>query len=177
MDNTYIIFTADHGLACGQHGLMGKQNMYEHSMRPPLILVGKDIPQAERRDVHVYLQDVMPTTLQLAGVSKPDHIEFNSLIPYIKDAEAQSAYDAIYGCYEKNLQRMIRVDDWKLIVYPKAKVVRLYNVAEDPHEMHDLAGHPAQKGRIASLFQRFLSLSDDMDDGLDLAPIFPELAE
>ena len=42
-DNTYIIFSADHGLACGNHGLIGKQNMYDHSMKPPLIVVGPDV--------------------------------------------------------------------------------------------------------------------------------------
>ena len=55
-DNTYIIFTADHGLACGNHGLLGKQNMYEHSLKPPLIVVGPNFPADERRNAHVSLQ-------------------------------------------------------------------------------------------------------------------------
>ena len=42
--NTYIFFTADHGLSVGHHGLMGKQNMFDHSMRPPLIVAGPHVP-------------------------------------------------------------------------------------------------------------------------------------
>lgn len=173
--NTYIFFTADHGLACGHHGLMGKQNMYEHSMRPPLIVCGPDIPAGEQRDVSVYLQDIMPTTLELAGVPHPDFVEFHSLLPYIQDRSRTSAYDAIYGCYLTNLQRMVRVGDWKLIVYPRANVVRLFNLADDPQETHDLAGDADQKERIRSLFSRLLTLQEEMDDSLDLQAAFPQL--
>src|SRR5262249_50006945 len=49
--NTVVIFTSDHGLAIGSHGLLGKQNLYEHSMRPPLILSGHGIPVGKRSDV------------------------------------------------------------------------------------------------------------------------------
>jgi choline-sulfatase len=174
-DNTFIFFTADHGLACGHHGLMGKQNMYEHSMRPPLIVVGPGIPQGEKRRPCVYLQDIMATTLDLAGVPKPDFVEFHSLLPYVRDPDCGSAYDAIYGCYLADLQRMIRVNDWKLIVYPKAKVLRLFNLADDPQEMYDLAADPNQKERIRKLFARLLKLQDQMDDSLDLRTAFPEL--
>ena len=174
-DNTFIFFTADHGLACGHHGLMGKQNMYEHSMRPPLIMVGPGIPQGEKRNPCVYLQDIMATTLDLAGVPKPDFVEFHSLLPYIRDVNCKSAYDAIYGCYLADLQRMVRVGDWKLIVYPKAKVVRLFNLAEDPQEMRDLAEDPHQEQRISDLFGRLLKLQEQMDDSLDLRAAFPEL--
>jgi len=102
-------------------------------------------------------------------------VEFHSLLPYIKDLTRKSAYDAIYGCYLADLQRMVRVGDWKLIVYPKAKVVRLFNLADDPQEMHDLAADPNQKERISDLFARLLKLQDQMDDSLDLRASFPEL--
>jgi len=48
--NTYVIFTADHGLAVGQHGLMGKQNLYDHSIRMPLLISGPGIPAGKRVD-------------------------------------------------------------------------------------------------------------------------------
>jgi arylsulfatase A-like enzyme len=174
-DNTYIFFTADHGLASGEHGLLGKQNMYEHSMRPPLIVVGPHIPQGEQRSPCVYLQDIMATTLDLAGVPRPDFVEFHSLLPYINEPNRKSAYNAIYGCYLADLQRLVRVGDWKLIVYPKAKVVRLFNLADDPQEMHDLAPNPDQEQRISNLFARLLTLQEEMDDSLDLRAVFPDL--
>ncbi len=176
-DNTYILFTADHGLAVGNHGLIGKQNMYEHSMRPPMIVVGPDVPAGERRDAMVYLQDVMATTLDLAGVDKPKFVEFNSLMPLIKNKNKKSAYDEIYGCYYPDLQRMIRVGDMKLIAYPHAGRVRLYDLAADPQELNDLAGDPRRWGEIRSLFQQMLALEKKMDGPLDLAEFFPQLAK
>ncbi len=176
LDNTYIFMSADHGLACGSHGLLGKQNMYEHSMKPPLIVVGPNIPEGERRDAYVYLQDIMATTLDLAGVEKPTYVDFNSLIPVIKDAENKGSYGAVYGAFNATFQRMVRVGNHKLIVYPEADVVRLYNLSEDPLEMNDLAGNPELKPLIRSLFKRLLRLQKEMDDPLDLTAKFPELA-
>jgi arylsulfatase A-like enzyme len=173
--DTYIFFTADHGLACGHHGLLGKQNMYEHSMRPPLIVHGPGIPRGESREACIYLQDIMPTTLDLAGVEKPDFVEFHSLLPHIRDPQSPSDYDSIYGCYLAGMQRMIRVGDWKLIVYPQAHVVRLYNLAQDAQEMHDLAAVPQQQQRIRNMFGQLVQLQRDMGDTLDLHAAFPEL--
>jgi len=174
-DNTYIIFSADHGLACGNHGLLGKQNMYEHSMKPPLIVVGPNIPKNEQREALVYLQDVMATTLDLADVAKPAYVEFNSLMPLIRDAKKASAYDAIYGCYVADRQRMIRVGDMKLIVYPRAKRLRLYDLKADPMELDDLSGNPGYWKTIRSLFKQLIQLQKDMDDKLELKKDFPEM--
>ena len=77
-DNTYIFFSADHGLAVGRHGLFGKQNMYEHSTRVPFIAVGPGIRQGVKIDAPIYLQDVHPTTLELAGVKPADKVEFKA---------------------------------------------------------------------------------------------------
>ncbi len=168
-DDTYIIFSADHGLACGNHGLIGKQNMYEHSMKPPLIVVGPDVPENEKRDALVYLQDIMATTLDLAGVDKPKYVEFNSLMPLIEDAEAESVYEAIYGAYLDSAQRMIRVGDMKLIVYPEAKRLRLFDLSVDPNEIDDLSGNPSKWPVIRELFNRLVEEQLKMGDELDLA--------
>ncbi len=174
-DNTYIIFTSDHGLACGNHGLLGKQNMYEHSMKPPLIVVGPSVPENEKREALVYLQDVMPTTLDLAGVEKPSYVEFNSLMPLIEDAKSEGAYESIYGCYRSDDQRMIRVKDIKLIVYPNAKRVRLFDLSSDPNEINDLSGDPTQWPAIRRLFNQLLEEQARMEDELELASFFPDL--
>ena len=70
-ENTYIFFTSDHGLAVGNHGLVGKQNMYDHSIRVPLFVIGPGVPKNKKIDADVYLQDVMPSTLEIAGYPKP----------------------------------------------------------------------------------------------------------
>ncbi|MEM7315731.1 MAG: sulfatase/phosphatase domain-containing protein, partial [Planctomycetota bacterium] len=175
-DNTYIFFTADHGLACGQHGLLGKQNMYDHSMRVPFIVVGPDVPKNEQRDAPIYMQDVMPTALDLAKADKPKHVEFQSLVPLIKDANQTSQRSELYGCYLKDKQRMVRVGDWKLIVYPQAEVLKLFDLSKDPHEMNDLSKLPEHQGKVDELYDQLVKLQEKMDDPMDLTVAFPRKA-
>ena len=173
-DNTYIFFTADHGLAVGQHGLMGKQNLYDHSVRVPFIAVGPGIAKGTKNDAWIYLQDVMPTTLQLAGVEKPKHVEFNSLLPLLRGETKKSSYGALYGAYLK-VQRSVTEGDYKLILYPKIKRARLYHLKNDPLEMKDLAASTESKPIIKRLFARFLELQKETGDGLDIKSVFSDL--
>lgn len=169
-DNTWIFFTADHGLAVGQHGLVGKQNMYDHSVRVPFMVVGPTAKAGRQISEPIYLQDVMPTTLELAGVEKPEHVEFNSLLPVMNGGK--SPYEQIYGCY-LDKQRSIRTEQHKLIVYPKAGVLRLYDVRNDPLEKNDLAGDEASKPLLKSLFADLQKLQASMNDTVDLSSLAP----
>ncbi|MEM9928756.1 MAG: sulfatase-like hydrolase/transferase, partial [Bacteroidota bacterium] len=162
-DNTVIMFTADHGLAMGRHGLLGKQNLYDHSVRVPLMISGPDIPQGETNPADVYLQDVMATALDLAGVAKPDYVEFNSLLPLL--TETSGGLPAVYGAYV-DLQRSIRKDGYKLLVYPKVPEVKLFDLQNDPEEINNLAA--AQPERVAALFAGLLELQQQMGDTLTL---------
>jgi arylsulfatase A-like enzyme len=171
-ENTYIFFSADHGLSVGHHGLVGKQNMYEHSLRPPMIVVGPDIPQGEKRDMAVYLQDIMPSSIEYAGGEVPDYVEFNSLKSLIEKSRDRSFYPEVYGAY-MDLQRMIRMEDYKLIVYPYAGVRRLFNLEQDPEEMNDLASKPDQQDRVETMFEQLIRLQAEMGDTLDLRAFFP----
>jgi len=172
--NTYIVFSADHGLSVGHHGLVGKQNMYDHSMRVPLIVVGPNIPENEKREMQIYLQDIMATTLDLAEIDKPDYVEFNSLIPYIKNESLESAYSEIYGAY-RHLQRMVRTNKYKLIVYPAAEKILLYDIENDPEELNDLSENSEYDEVVKKLAGRLKKQQELMDDPLDLHPFFPEL--
>ncbi len=174
-DNTYIFFTADQGLAVGHDGLMGKQNMHWHSVRVPFAVVGPDISAGSRIDTRIYLQDAMATALELAGATVPDDIQFRSLLPLLRNERAEQ-YEAIYGGYI-DLQRMVVDDDYKLILYPKVPVARLYNLAEDPRELNDLAAKPSSKPIMRRLFASLTTLQDQTGDTLDLTRSFPELAE
>ncbi|MHC4637104.1 MAG: sulfatase-like hydrolase/transferase [Planctomycetota bacterium] len=163
-DNTYIFFTADHGLAVGHHGLVGKQNMFEHSVRPPLIINGPGLTKNLRIDTPVYLQDIMPTTLELAQVPIPEHVQFKSLKPLLEGKDLKH-YDAIYGGYTK-LQRMVRKGDYKLIYYPKIKKVLLFNLAEDPQEMVNLATKKEYATVIEQLKTKLRELQKQQGDTL-----------
>ncbi len=165
-DNTYIFFTADHGLAVGHHGLVGKQNMYAHSMRVPFMVVGPGVKPGERIAAPIYLQDVMPTAIELSGAPVPERVEFNSLMPLLNGKKKQQ-YKALYGAY-MNRQRMVIVGDYKLIMYPTIKVNRLYNLKKDPQEMNDLAGNPEYAGKIVQLKKTFIELQKQTGDTLDL---------
>ncbi len=161
---TVILFTADHGLALGQHGLMGKQNMFEHSMKPPLIVSGPGIPGSRVITTPVYLQDIMPTSLELAGLDIPPQVQFRSLLPLIRGRRRRQ-YEAIYGGY-MDLQRMVRKGDYKLIYYPRIDKVLLFDLKRDPLEMHDLAGKAAYGGAVKDLKTSFLNLQKTVDDTL-----------
>jgi arylsulfatase A-like enzyme len=173
-DNTYIFFTSDHGLAVGKHGLIGKQNMYDHSVRAPLIVVGPNVSKNNKIDVDVYIQDIMASTLELAGIEKPEYIDFNSLLPFIRKEREESFYPAIYGAYREDMQRMIRADGYKLIVYPRIKMMRLFDLDNDPLEMNDLAQNSDFKEIKANLYKRLIQLQIEMDDPLNLAAVFSE---
>ncbi|MCA9128522.1 MAG: sulfatase-like hydrolase/transferase [Planctomycetales bacterium] len=164
-DNTYIVLTADHGLACGQHGLLGKQSMYEHSMKAPLLVVGPGVDANKTIATPVYVQDFAATALDIAGIEKPNSFEFNSLLPII-DGKMLEQYPEIYGAYETDLQRMIRVGDFKLIHYPGNDAYLLFNVVDDPGELRDLGAEPEFAELLAKLKVQLEVLMKKMDDPL-----------
>jgi arylsulfatase A-like enzyme len=161
-DNTYIFFTADHGLAVGHHGLMGKQNMFDHSVRVPLIVTGPEIKKNSKIAAPVYLQDIMPSTLELAGIEKPDHVKFKSLMPLI-NGKREFNYKLIYGGY-RHLQRMICDGEYKLIYYPKIDRTILYNMKDDPLEQNDLATDAKYFEKIEELKVKLKQLQKEYSD-------------
>jgi choline-sulfatase len=138
---TWIFFTADHGLAIGNHGLMGKQNMYEHSLRVPLLIAGPDITTPKSIDAKVYLQDIAPTSLQIANATPSKTQEFQSLMPLIREETDKSPHDVIYAAY-LGLQRAIIWNDLKLIHYPEADTHKLFDLKKDPRELENLINSP-----------------------------------
>ncbi|MCO6044986.1 sulfatase-like hydrolase/transferase [Aeoliella sp. ICT_H6.2] len=167
--STRIIFTSDHGLAIGRHGLLGKQNMYDHSVRVPFILSGPGLPTGQQITTPIYLQDVVPTTLTWAGAST-DGIEFQDLNPLLDPDVTATPRQAIYGAY-LDRQRMVTQDGWKLIVYPKVPCVRLYNLEKDPHEVVDLSENGEYKVVAAQLLDQLRLQQTETGDDLYLPAI------
>ena len=165
-DNTYILFTADHGLALGDHGFIGKQNMYDRSMRVPLFVVGPGIKAGKIIDDKVYLQDIMATALDIAESDAVNDMDFKSLLPVCEGKKNIAAQDVVYGAY-MGYQRMVRTDKYKMIIYPIANVVRLYNIHNDPDEMNDIAGMKYKKV-MDKLFFQFKELQKEVKDPLDV---------
>ncbi|GAB3649475.1 sulfatase-like hydrolase/transferase [Echinicola sediminis] len=175
MENTYIFFTGDHGLSVGHHGLLGKQSMFDHSIRVPLLVKGPTIPAGKSIDHDVYLQDIMASSLELAGISKPEYVEFHSFLDLARGDQQEGYYqDGIYGAY-MNSQRMIRKKNYKLLVYPAINKVLLFDLEKDPLEMHDIAGEPGQDVRVKEMFSDLLKLQKEMGDPLDLTAMKSDL--
>lgn len=164
-DNTFVVMTSDHGLACGQHGLLGKQNMYEHSLKAPLIVAGPGIPSGKRIATPVYVQDFVPTTLEWAQAPRPEHVEFKSLLPLIR-GEQSLQYELIYGAYELNRQRMVRRGDNKLIYYPTIDKYEMYDLQADPLELRNLSQAAQYAQTFGELKIDLQKIMVDMDDPL-----------
>ena len=140
LDNTYVIYTADHGIAIGRHGLVGKQNLYEHTWRVPFIVKGPGIKKGKRVDGNIYLLDVLPTLCDLAGIEIPKTVEGKSFAPVLK-GEKEVIRDVMYGVYSggtKPGMRAVKKGDWKLIkydvMYGTIKETQLFNLKENPNE-------------------------------------------
>ena len=170
LHNTYVFFTSDHGLAVGHHGLMGKQSMFDHSLRVPLIVAGPGIPSGEKREQPVYLQDIMATTYELAGLKKPNHVFFNSLMPLIKDRKSGTFYPEIYGGY-MNRQRMVRTQRHKLIVYPETGRMLLFDLRKDPQEIRDVSGDPHYQSAMKDMLSKLEHQQQELNDPLDLSGV------
>ncbi len=151
IENTIIIFAGDNGLACGQHGLMGKQNLYEHSIRVPLILSGPGLPKGQQRDTLCYLSDIFPTLCDLIGIGCPETVEGKSLIPAVEDPSV-SIRETLHFAY-RGVQRAVKRDNMKLIEYVVAgkRATQLFDLSTDPLEMNNLAEDPGFQDQLAAL--------------------------
>lgn len=175
LDNTYIFFTADHGLAVGDHGLLGKQNQYEASVRVPMIAAGPSIKKGQEINNMVYLQDVMATVLDIAGSKAVNQVDFQSFLP-LAQGKKMKTRKAIISCYS-GCQRMIRTDKYKMIIYPSANLVRLFDIQKDPLEMNDLANDRKNKDLMDKLFVEFQSLQKEIKDPLNVVPYYNKFME
>ena len=165
-NDTVVVFSSDQGLAVGgRHGLMGKQNLYEH-VKPPLIFAGPGIPHGQS-DALVYLFDLFPTICDLAAAETPCKVEGKSLLPIIR-GEKDKVRDYLLGAY-KSTQRIVRDERWKLIKYHVggAKHRQLFDLQADPDEVRNLADDPACAARLARLEKLLDKVRAEFDDPVD----------
>ncbi len=150
--DTLVVYAADHGLALGSHGLLGKQNVYEHSMRAPIIVTGPGVPQGSSPAL-VYLHDLYPTLLRACGALPEDDCDGRDLAP-LWDGEDTGVRDSLMT--SQHHMRAVTDGRWKLIRYGDIDRTQLFDLDVDPHELHDLAADPLRAGelqRLAKLLQ------------------------
>jgi arylsulfatase A-like enzyme len=157
-EDTIVVYTSDHGLALGQHGLIGKQNVYDHSIRIPFLLRGPAVPKDTRIDSLTCQMDIFPTLCELTGTSIPKSVDGTSLVPLL-DGRRDELYESVFSIY-KDVQRTVTKDHWKLIRYDRSEetdtgscATQLFNLEEDPWETDNLALKPGYGPRLEELLQ------------------------
>jgi arylsulfatase A-like enzyme len=171
--NTIIVYAADSGVARGSHGLIGKQNLYEHSMRVPLIVAGPGIAADKRSEALCYLFDVLPTLGKLCGVATPSGSNGREFAAVLKDP-SQSARPFLMFGY-KSIQKALSDGRWKLIRYPHVDRTQLFDLQSDPFETKDLSALPEHAVRIKAMLEKLAAemKADGDNDPLTAAKLLP----
>jgi len=163
-DNTIIVFAGDNGLAVGRHGLLGKQNIYEHSVHVPLIIRGPGIGKGQKRETFCYLLDVFPTLCDLIGVPTPSTVEGRSLVGVIRDGK-RNIRRVLFFAY-KDVQRGVRDERYKLIEYcvNGQRTRQLFDLESDVSECNNLAEKAEHAEQLRRLRRRLLRWKDRVGD-------------
>ncbi len=164
MDNTIIVLAGDNGLALGRHGLMGKQNLYDHSVRVPLVFSGPGVPTGRTSAAHTYLIDIFPTLCDLLGIPVPTTVEGRSLTPAFASPETRIR-DTLFCAY-RGFQRSVRDSRHKLIEYvvDGCRTTQLFDLVEDPWELENLAAGPGHAADVERLRAELVRWRDALDD-------------
>lgn len=167
--DTIVVLAGDNGLAVGCHGLMGKQNVYEHSVRVPLVLRGPGIPQGVTRGDFCYLYDIFPTLCELGGLAIPPTVDGISLAPSIK-GEPKRVRDSSFHAY-KNFQRAVCTGDWKLILYNVRGEhhTQLFDMKRDADETTNRADDPSNAARVREMTSLLKQWVAETGDPVDLS--------
>lgn len=157
LSRTIVAYTADHGLGLGSHGLMGKQNLYEHSVKVPLILAGPGVSAGEVCSHLTYSLDLNPTLCELANIEAPSGQYARSFAPQLETPTSEGGRESVFGMY-RDCQRMLRKGRWKLLTYSRSMISgsgefrqQLFDLESDPFEMSDLSTDPKLSGELALL--------------------------
>lgn len=171
-ENTIIVFSGDNGLAVGQHGLMGKQNLYEHSIGVPFVISGPGIPENERREALNYLFDVFPTLCELVAIESPETVQGRSFATSIKDEHKTHRESMTYGY--KEFMRAYRKENFKLIEYfvKGERHSQFFNLAQDPYEKQSLV---AQEEYSSKYLEMKNAMVQEMKELKDTSLIYKQL--
>lgn len=173
--HTIVVFAGDNGLALGRHGLMGKQSVYDHSVRVPLVVSGPGVAQGKQSDAAVYLLDLLPTLCDLLGISAPETAEGRSFAPVLRTGKG-TGRESLFFAY-RDVQRSVSDGRHKLIEYfadregKGTRRTRLFDLADDPWEMKDLAGRASMAPVVRRLRAELRRWAAETGD--PLAPNLP----
>lgn len=178
-ENTVILFVSDHGYQLGSHGLWQKKDLFENSLRSPLILAAPGrISAGSRSDALVELVDIYPTLVALAGLDAPDtRIEGVNLLPVLDGSveQRQEAFSQSWSAAHlvrperRGMQVMgysIRTDRYRYTEWSRgAEGVEMYDYQEDPLEYRNLAGDESYAGVQKDLAARLNARLESIGSG------------
>lgn len=160
----YVSFMAPHDPRTMPQAYL---NMYDHSVRVPLIMMGPGIPSGEQRDAFCYLIDIFPTLCELTGHGIPVSVEGVSLVPTLQDT-AVSPRPHLHFAYT-DCQRGVKNGRYKLIetVFASKKTTQLFDCQNDPWENNNLANNPIFAQTMAQLRHELKRWRTEMGDWSD----------
>ena len=173
IDNTLVVYTSDQGFYIGEHGWFDKRFMYEESFHTPLVM---RLPEGfdRRGDITEMVQniDYAPTFLELAGAPIPSDIQGMSMMPLLRGDKNVKWRDALYYHFheypaEHAVKRHYGVSNgrYKLIhFYNDIDHWEFYDLANDPHEMHNIYNLPAMKPIIETMRHKLVQLQKQYND-------------
>ena len=171
LENTLVVYTSDQGFYMGEHGWFDKRWMYEESFRTPLIV---RLPGGVKGESVEMVQniDYAPTFLEMAGIEIPEDIHGESMVPLLKGEEPKEWRKSLYyHFYEYPAEHMVkrhygvRTERYKLIhFYNDIDVWELYDLKEDPKEMHNLYGKAEYEPIVKELKAELLRLQEQYNN-------------
>ncbi|MBI1872919.1 MAG: sulfatase [Acidobacteria bacterium] len=175
--NTLVIYTSDQGFFLGDHGLFDKRFMYEESLRTPLLVRWPRAVKAGTRSDAIALNvDFAPTLLDAAGLAVPADMQGRSLLPVLRGRTPPDWRTSMYyryyhdpGDHNTRAHYGLRTRTHKLIYFWKKDQWELFDLANDPFELHNLYGQPGHDTLTATLKAELLRLKQAVRDGDQLA--------
>src|SRR5262245_51124781 len=175
--STIVIYTSDQGFFLGDHGLFDKRFMYEESIRMPfLVRWPSAIKPGTRSDALALNIDFAPTFLEAAGLKMPAEIQGRSLLPVVRGRAPADWRTSMYyryyhdpGDHNTRAHYGVRTRTHKLIYFWKKDQWELFDLVNDPYELHNLYGEPGQDALTATLKQELARLKREVRDDDQLA--------
>jgi len=174
--NTLVVYTSDQGFFLGDHGLFDKRFMYEESIRMPfLVRWPASIKPGTRSDALALNIDFAPTFLDVAGLPKSADMQGRSLLSVLRSRTPSDWRTSMYyryyhdpGDHNTRAHYGVRTRTHKLICFWKKDQWELFDLANDPYELHNLYGEPGQEDLTANLKRELarLKLAARDDDQL-----------
>ncbi len=162
LDNTYFIYTTDHGEALGYNGLWLKNNLYEGAAHVPLVVSGPGLTPGQRIKEPTGHIDFIATMMEWAGLGHIKELRGTSLAPLLKGGKnggPELAYTESHSEGNPAGSCMIRVGDWKLMHFTWYGDC-LFNLKDDPNEYHNLINSPEYREKSVELQNKLHNLVD-----------------